>query len=55
MDNEQQIKEIKKFHSYLASQGENIDENKAALLWIEQNARKWRVEHNLELKNEHRN
>ena len=55
MDNEKQIEEIKKFHSYLARQGEDIDENKAALLWIEKNARKWRSEHNQDLQSEHQN
>ena len=42
MDNEKQIEEIKKFHSDLARQGKYIDENNAALIWIEQNAKKWR-------------
>ncbi|MDR0307552.1 MAG: hypothetical protein LBI42_12055 [Chitinispirillales bacterium] len=45
MDNEKQINEIKRFHSDLARQGKDIDENNAALIWIEQNAEKWRSEH----------
>ena len=45
MDNELQIEEIRKFHSDLTRQGQVIDENNAALIWIEQNAERWRSNH----------
>jgi hypothetical protein len=45
MDNELQIEEIRKFHSDLASQGQVVDENNAALMWIERNAEAWRSNH----------
>jgi len=45
MDNELQIEEIRKFHSDLTRQGQVIDENNAALIWIEQNAENWRSNH----------
>ena len=45
MDNDLQIEEIRKFHSDLTRQGQIIDENNAALLWIEQNAEVWRSNH----------
>ncbi len=45
MDNEMQIEEIRKFLQYLANQGKFVDENAAALLWIQENAKKWRDSH----------
>lgn len=45
MDNDLQIEEIRKFHNDLTRQGQDIDENYAALLWIEQNAEAWRSNH----------
>jgi len=45
MDNELQIEEIRKFHSDLTNQGQVVDENNAALMWIERNAESWRSNH----------
>jgi hypothetical protein len=45
MDNELQIEEIRKFHCDLTSQGQVVDENNAALMWIEANAEAWRSSH----------
>jgi len=45
MDNELQVEEIKKFHSDLTRQGQSVDENQAARLWIERNAEIWRSAH----------
>ena len=45
MDNELQVEEIRKFHNDLTRQGQVIDENNAALIWIEQNAESWRSNH----------
>ncbi|MFP4163176.1 MAG: hypothetical protein ACLFQB_04370 [Chitinispirillaceae bacterium] len=46
MDNELQIEEIREFHRNLTNRGKNVDENNAALIWIRENAEKWRISHN---------
>lgn len=45
MDNDLQIEEIRKFQNDLARLGLVVDENNAALIWIEQNAEIWRSNH----------
>ena len=52
MDNELQIEEIRKFHSDLTNQGQVVDENNAALMWIEKNAESWRSNHGVFLATE---
>ncbi|MFP4012720.1 MAG: hypothetical protein ACLFVQ_01425 [Chitinispirillaceae bacterium] len=45
MDNELQIEEIKKFHQRLTNQGKKVDVDNAALIWIKENAERWRNSH----------